>query len=511
MTALRELFAKFDVQFDTGGLVAGAAAVEGVVGKLKKFAGVLAGGIIVHALTGFVEGVIDAGHELIVTSEQLGISAEALKTWQAIGKLAGVETEELNQGLKILQKNAYAASQGGEEQAKAFKKLGVHVKGANGELKGADELMAEIATGMAGTTNETERVALAQQLLGRAGSKLLPILTQGAAGVQAMKDRLEDLGISFSADGARKAEEAHKAITLFNLVLSSLRTKLVLGIIPYVTQFFTLIAEGAGHFNRLTKNTNFWQAALVALGITAGIIAANIIIAFLPIVLSTLAIGAAVAAAILVIDDLITLFDGGKSVIGEWIDKQYGAGTAAQWVQQAKEWWIAFKQTLDEWIPSASAVWDFIKDIGAAINALADDIAYVIDQFKHLGQLAIGKGPWADQLGAWGRKALGMAPAAGSDPSAQDVGVRGGEGLFSGMRRYAGDSDPSKGAFLRSGSSGSVTLPEQTISGGGGSSVTVHVDANAKPDPQLVPLIQKAVADGLGLQNRKLAAAFGGS
>lgn len=524
MAALRELFARFDTQFNAAPLLAGAAAVDGLFGKLKTLGGALVGGAIVAGFTALVHNAIESGHALIVTSEQLGVSADALKTWQTLAKTTGVETEELNTSLKFLQKNAYGASQGGEEQAKAFKKLHVNVKDANGQLKSGDVLLREIADGMANTENETTRVALAQQLLGRSGSKLLPLLKDGSKGLDEMQASLAALGISFSADGARAAEEAHKKILLFDLVVGSMRAKLVNAVIPTVTVFFGWLAKGAGYMNNLVKGTSAVQAILTVLGVVATAVAFKTLIAFAPVVATTLLWAAAVAALVLALDDVIALFSGGNSLIGEWIDKNYGAGTAAEWVKDAKQWW-------DELTPSVATAWEGFKSIlptiesvGKALKFVAETIAFVVDQFKSSdlkGQGAalanflgkdIGKAFGVDLRTDDEKKFAHGAEGFGSGPATS----RG--GFYADAQRLPGDL-PSLDRPRVSPGGGVFTLPEVTIPGGKApaqgpkvhNEVNINVAANAKPDPQLLTAMKKVATDVLDAQNVQLAAAVGGN
>ncbi len=517
MAALRELFAKFDVDFDTSSLFHGAEAVEGLFGKLQHLGGLLVEGAIVGGLVHMVEKTVEAGRAMVITSEQVGISTDSLNLWQKGAALAGVEADDFTMSLRFMQRNAYEAATAGGAHAAAFKDLGVNVKDANGNLKDADTLLREMADGFQKTENPAKRVALAQQLLGRSGARLLPLFKNGTEGIAEMKAELEELGIGFDTSWTEKAEEAHREQTKLNMVLSSFRTKLAIGVLPIFTKFFTILVHYAGILNKAVKGTNAIQAALVVLGGVAAVVAAKILIAFAPLIISTLAWAAVIGLAVLAIDELITLFEGGDTILGRWIDDNYGAGTAAAWVQQAKDWWNDLIPALkDAWSWLSENILPTAKDVSDAFKALGQDIAFVIDQFRHLSEFKEGIAKIGHDIGvhlgladqtdtekrfAGGRDGIGDDP----NPTRSKSNKRGGEGFFSDFSKFSGA--PAAATAAPPGFIGPPAPPGMQIA----NNVTVQVAANAKPDPQLTAHIKNAVQEGLDHQNRQIVAGVQGS
>ena len=86
-------------------------------------------------------------------------------------------------------------------------------------------------------------------------------------------------------------------------------------------------------------------------------------IAFAPVILTVGLIAAGVAAVILIVEDLIVLFNGGESVIGEFIDTLFGLGSAQAVVEQAKRDWESFLGVLSD-------VWEVAKGIGEALGVI---------------------------------------------------------------------------------------------------------------------------------------------
>ena len=177
--ALRELLLSLGVAVDKQGV----ANADAALGKLKKAAIVAAAAFAalkaVKGIASITDGVAALGDTIDKTSQQLGISTDALQEWQFAAGLAGASSQEMSNSLAKLQKNAFDAATGGKEMTENFEALGIDVNDAFGEVKDANTLMTEMADGFARLTNDTKKSALAQDLMGRAGKKLNPLLNGG--------------------------------------------------------------------------------------------------------------------------------------------------------------------------------------------------------------------------------------------------------------------------------------------------------------------------------------------
>jgi hypothetical protein len=121
-------------------------------------------------------------------------------------------------------------------------------------------------------------------------------------------------------------------------------------------------------FIEFTKHSNLMKAAVYVLGAVMVAVGAAALAAWAPVLLPFLGIAAAVAAVVLVVDELITLFRGGDTLIGRFIDRTYGAGTAARVVATLRD---AFTQTVDavrSLVSGAANAWTSIQS-GASTAA----------------------------------------------------------------------------------------------------------------------------------------------
>jgi hypothetical protein len=117
-----------------------------------------------------------------------------------IAKLSGTGTDELAGGLQKLSKSMVDAQNGGYKTAASFKAIGI----STDELKGKrpDEEFKLIADRLITYQDGTEKLVIAQNLLGKSGANLLPTL----------KDLAEagDLQVKTTTAQAAAADEYEK-------------------------------------------------------------------------------------------------------------------------------------------------------------------------------------------------------------------------------------------------------------------------------------------------------------
>jgi hypothetical protein len=336
---LRELLARFGVDFDDGDLKKGSQAIEGVIDKLKGLATVAGAIAFGRQVVAMVNQVRTMGDELDKTSIQLGISTEDLQKWRFAAGLAGVDGAAFAQSLGLLQKNAFEASRGSAQMADSFRRLGVEVRNTDGSLKDGDTLLEEVGVGLNNLEDDSEKVALSLTLMGRSGRRLLPLFKDGAEGIRIAREEFAELGGGLSQDVIDKSVQLTDDMARLDTALLGVKSTIALSVLPTIIRFVQGLIEIGRKTNELIRGTNIFKSAFLVL--TSAVVAAalKMTIALAPLILKFALVAAGIAVVILVVDDLITLFDGGQSVIGEFIDSMFGVGTTVEIVERLKEAW----------------------------------------------------------------------------------------------------------------------------------------------------------------------------
>lgn len=172
------------------------APVMGALGPAGTVVGAGLGAVVVGALgaVAALRRVIDVTRTateefdgLDDQASQLGVTAERFQSLAFGGLQIGVSTEETTKALIKLNDNLGSVLlKGGKvtkETALAFSSLGLsrkEVKDSQGDL---EKLLPKMADGFAKLKTQAERTAVAQNLFGKQGARLLPLLNLGASGL----------------------------------------------------------------------------------------------------------------------------------------------------------------------------------------------------------------------------------------------------------------------------------------------------------------------------------------
>jgi len=168
--------------------------------KTKK---VLAGvGASVVALSGVmavgVKKAIDYGLEMDNLRKSTGLTAEETSRLAYAMEQEHGSTEDLTRSIPVLARRINEAGFGMETYTRAFRQAGIEIRDTEGNLKNTADVLLEISDYMVSGASDTDKMAVAQQLLGRSGKNLVPFLKLGRDAIEGLGDEAERLGIVLS-------------------------------------------------------------------------------------------------------------------------------------------------------------------------------------------------------------------------------------------------------------------------------------------------------------------------
>src|SRR5574343_157879 len=365
MSALRELYAIFGVKVDSSQLDRADTAIDVLWGKLKAFAPALAGGAIGAGLVKFAGHVSDIGDQLDKASIRTGVSTDTLQALAHAADASGSSAETLTNALLQLQDRVGdALTNATGENAKAFGKLGISLRDASGEAKGADELFDDIADRLGKMRSPAEKTTAVMNLFGRAGKDLLPMLGEGREGLEKLRREFVQLGGGFSKQAVKVSRDYNDALGRGRTVVKGFQGAIAERLLPVMTRLVDGVVKASATFLEWVKSSSAIETALGALGIVMAALAVKAAIAAAPII----AVVAALGLLFLVVEDLVTLFRGGDSIIGRFMDTLFGAGTSVQWVQDMKAAWEGIVEGIKS---SVKWVKDFLRELDYAAEKAA--------------------------------------------------------------------------------------------------------------------------------------------
>ena len=221
-----------------------ASGVMRKIGKAAKGLGIGIAGIATAAIGMGVAAVAQfaaAGDEIQKMALRTNFSTESLSELKHALELSGAGLDTLEKASKKLSKAMIDANDGLETYKRAFDKLGLSTEDL---LKlSPEEQFNTVAEALAGLEDETLKVALAQDLFGRAGTQLLPMLAQGTEGIAAMKQEAHDLGLVFSQEAADSAAEFNDNITRLKGAFTGLLNELAKALMPVLEALIPVLVD----------------------------------------------------------------------------------------------------------------------------------------------------------------------------------------------------------------------------------------------------------------------------
>jgi len=236
-------FASVTKRFD--GLQSKASALSAPFAKLN-------GALVALGAIGAVaalKGAVDSADALAKLSQRAAVSVEALSTLQFAASLADTDVKQLADGLRQLNVRMADAQRGTGEGLGAFKALNLELESTPGILRPTEDVLLDIADRFAGFADGANKTALAVKIFGDAGANLVPFLNQGRAGIQALREEAERLGLKLGTDVARDAERFNDNLSTLGRSVSALGKSIAEKFLPplvQITDQMRLAAEKGG-------------------------------------------------------------------------------------------------------------------------------------------------------------------------------------------------------------------------------------------------------------------------
>jgi hypothetical protein len=548
MSGVRELLAQFAVGVDIGQLVNADRMISAVAQRANALGSVLAGAtgkaaslevdasgvsgleslagrarsaleglFAVEGIRSLVNGFEDLaaeGGKLNDLSEKLGVGTTELQQFAYATSLAGVEADSAYAALGKLSRNVGGALAGGKEQAQAFSELGVSLKEADGSARPLIDVAQDVADSVASAGSEAEMAARLTKVFGKAGAELIPAFKGGGQALRDYAEEFEALGGGMGKDFVAKADEVDDQLTRLKFAGKSLKIQVAGELLPMAVKFTNTLVKGAKYVMSFARETNILRTALALLG-TAGIgfavtklygaaqafgfVSASATGAGSAIkgVFSFGIVGSAVFVGTLLLvalfEDFYTLLEGGESVLGTFLDKTYGLGTAAEFVREIKGAWSELSDAIGD--PALDGAREILGDMASGI------LPAMLGHFVHIVQTVTAFVKTLTAAVNMAQRLSDVVGAIETDPGKVAASALEGRGLGSVFRQDAGSTAAREG-FSRArsafGSALSDAVGGLASSGAGGSDGAALAKRARENGEWASPALGAAAAGAIG-------------
>jgi hypothetical protein len=231
-----------------------------------------------------VRRVGDAGDATAKMAKRVGIGVEALQELRYAGERSGATIEDVDNGIGKLAINIgkWKAAKGhgggsdglaipglqmlggggkgtGGGETDPFKRL--HLSAAKLSTLKPEQQVEKIADAMGKLKTDADRAAVAQAIFGREGGlTMIPMLKEGAAGLEKLRQQARATGGVLSKEATEKAEQFKDAQIDARLAVAGLVNTLGVGLLPVATETFNEFSGWAKKqdFSKRAKEISQW-------------------------------------------------------------------------------------------------------------------------------------------------------------------------------------------------------------------------------------------------------------
>lgn len=179
-----------------------------------------------------------AGDAIDKNSQRLGMTNEAYQEWTYILSQNGADIGTLTTGMRTLTNQIDALGSGSKTAAASFEKLGLSYEDLS-KLTG-EQQFSLVVERLQGISDQTERNAIANDVLGRSYMDLVPLLNQSADSVENLRQRAHETGQIMTDEGVTAAVNYTDAMDTLSRSFDGYEQRIGAKILPGITK----VAEG---------------------------------------------------------------------------------------------------------------------------------------------------------------------------------------------------------------------------------------------------------------------------
>lgn len=186
-------------------------------------------------------------------SQRLGLSREAFQELDFALSQSGVDINSFQTGMKQLLKNMDGVIEGNKTATANFEILGVAVQDASGKMRNQEDVLFDTIKAFQGMEDSAEKSRLAQEMFGKQGQEIIPLLNAETGSIEEMRKQAHELGLVLDNETIDSGVKLTDTIDQMKRALGAVVTHLGAKMIPVVQKFSECIIKN------IPKITEFAQ------------------------------------------------------------------------------------------------------------------------------------------------------------------------------------------------------------------------------------------------------------
>ena len=181
------------------------------------------------------------GDNIDKMSQKLGLSTEAYQKWDYVIGLAGGDIDSMSAGFKTMTNTLADAQNGTESAIEKFTALGISMEDVSN--LDSEAMFEKVIFSLQNMDDQTQKAAAANDLFGKSGQNLLPLLNQTNDETQELIDSTSELGLIMSEDSIEASAKFMDTQDTIKSALEATGRSLGEMLMPYFQRFLDWVME----------------------------------------------------------------------------------------------------------------------------------------------------------------------------------------------------------------------------------------------------------------------------
>ena len=222
------------LQLDTTtvAVAGGFAAVAAAIVKAEK------------ALISMTKEAASNADDLLTLASVTGTTTDSVQELNYMADLMDVSFDRIKDSLKETTNKMQEAATGTGDAYEAYKQLHVEITNADGSLRSAQAVFFDTIDALGDMKNQTERDALAMDLMSESAQELNPLIDLGVEKMRAYAQEAHDMGYVLDKDALKSLQGVDDAYARLQNTQEGVKNQLSAEFAPYLEEFYGDVTNG---------------------------------------------------------------------------------------------------------------------------------------------------------------------------------------------------------------------------------------------------------------------------
>lgn len=213
-------------------LAGGFAAVATAIVKAEK------------ALISMTRETASNADDLLTMASVTGMTTDSVQELNYMADLTDVSMDRIKDSLKETTNKMQEAAAGTGDAYDAYQRLGVEITNADGSLRSAQDVFYDTIDALGEIKNQTERDALAMDLMSESAQELNPLIDIGSEKMRDYAQEAHDMGYVLDNDALKSLQGVDDAYSRLQNTQEGVKNQLAAEFAPYLEEFYGDVTSG---------------------------------------------------------------------------------------------------------------------------------------------------------------------------------------------------------------------------------------------------------------------------